>query len=65
MHTIDELNHYSYKIDKQTGDILPVIEDRFNHCLDALRYSLDGLIKGHGMMNISSKAVARAGIRRR
>ena len=21
-HTIDELNHYSYKIDKQTGDIL-------------------------------------------
>lgn len=64
-HTIDELNHYSYKIDKQTGDILPVIEDRFNHCLDALRYSLDGLIKGHGMMNISSRAVARAGIRRR
>ena len=45
-HTIDELNHYSYKIDKQTGDILPVIVDSWNHCLDALRYSLDGLIKG-------------------
>ena len=24
-HTIDEFNHYSYKIDKQTGDILPLI----------------------------------------
>ena len=45
-HTIDEFNHYSYKIDKQTGDILPVIVDSWNHCLDALRYSLDGLIKG-------------------
>ena len=45
-HTIDELNHYSYKIDKQTGDILPVIVDSWNHCLDALRYSMDGLIEG-------------------
>ena len=45
-HTIDELNHYSYKIDKQTGDILPVIVDSWNHCLDALRYSMDGLING-------------------
>lgn len=45
-HTIDELNHYSYKIDKQTGDILPVIVDSWNHCLDALRYSMDRLING-------------------
>ena len=28
-HTIDEFNHYSYKVDKQTGDILPVIVDAF------------------------------------
>jgi phage terminase large subunit len=64
-HIIDEFNHYSYKVDKQTGDILPIIVDAWNHGIDALRYSLTGLIKGHGMMNISSKAVARAGIRRR
>ena len=45
-HTIDEFNHYSYKVDKQTGDILPQIVDSWNHCIDALRYSCDGLIKG-------------------
>jgi phage terminase large subunit len=45
-HTIDEFNHYSYKVDKQTGDILPQIVDANNHLCDSLRYSLDGLIKG-------------------
>lgn len=64
-HTIDEFNHYSYKVDKQTGDILPQIVDANNHLCDSLRYALDGLIKGHGMMHINSKAVARAGVRRR
>ena len=58
-HTIDEFNHYSYKIDKQTGDILPVIVDSFNHCIDALRYALDGLIKGRGHMQISTEALRR------
>ena len=56
-HTIDELAHYSYKIDKQTGDVLPVIVDAWNHCLDSLRYSLDGLIKGKGQMKISQEAL--------
>ena len=32
-HIIDEFNRYSYKVDKQTGDILPVIVDAYNHCL--------------------------------
>jgi phage terminase large subunit len=56
-HIIDEFNHYSYKIDKQTGDVLPVIVDSFNHGIDALRYSLDGLIKGRGQMKISNEAL--------
>jgi len=56
-HTIDEFNHYSYKIDKQTGDILPVIVDAWNHCIDALRYSLDGMIKGRGQMKINPAAL--------
>jgi phage terminase large subunit len=56
-HTIDEFNHYSYKVDKQTGDILPLIVDAWNHCIDALRYSLDGLIKGRGQMKISNEAL--------
>lgn len=67
-HVIDEFNHYSYKVDKLTGDILPQIVDAWNHCIDSIRYGADGLIKGRGSMNINSKAVARAkarGLRRR
>jgi len=64
VHTIDEFNRYSYKVDKQTGDILPDIVDAFNHCIDSLRYSLDGLIKGHGSMKINPKVIAQMGYRR-
>ena len=63
-HVIDELNHYSYKVDKQTNDILPVIVDSWNHCLDSLRYALDGLIKGHGTMKINQKVLQMSGVRR-
>ena len=56
-HMIDELSHYSYKVDKQTGDVLPVIVDSFNHLCDALRYSLDGMIRGRGGMTINPAAL--------
>ena len=56
-HTIDEFAHYSYKVDKQTGEVLPLIVDAWNHCIDALRYSLDGLIKGRGQMVINPAAL--------
>lgn len=56
-HTIDEFNHYSYKVDKQTGDVLPDIVDANNHCIDAVRYAMDGLIKGRGYMRIDNKAL--------
>ena len=63
-HTIDEFNHYSYKVDKQTGDVLPQIVDAWNHIIDSIRYGADGLIKGHGGMNISKQAIRRAKLRR-
>ncbi len=44
-HTFWEFNHYQYKTDKQTNDILPDVVDANNHCIDAIRYALDGLIK--------------------
>lgn len=40
-HTIDELENYAYKKDKQTGQYLNQPIDNFNHLLDALRYSLE------------------------
>ncbi len=42
-HTIDELTLYSYKQDPLTGKILPRLEDRENHVIDALRYACEGV----------------------
>ena len=47
-HMADEARLYKYKIDKRTGEILPVIEDANNHLWDALRYALDGYITRTG-----------------
>lgn len=44
-HLIDELTLYSYKIDKLTSEVLPILEDKDNHVIDALRYALEGMRK--------------------
>lgn len=44
-HTADEARHYSYKVDKQTGDVLPEIVDAHNHAMDAIRYGAQPLIR--------------------
>jgi phage terminase large subunit len=43
VHTIDELTLYSYKRDPLTDRILPVLEDKKNHVIDALRYACEGV----------------------
>lgn len=42
VHLIDELLMYSFKIDKNTQKVLPVLEDKKNHIIDALRYASEG-----------------------
>jgi phage terminase large subunit len=42
-NTVREFQRYAYKIDPRTGEILPVIEDKHNHAIDALRYAVEGL----------------------
>ncbi len=42
-HTIDELSLYSYKQDPLTAKILPILEDKKNHVIDALRYACEGI----------------------
>ncbi|MER1722692.1 phage terminase large subunit [Proteus mirabilis] len=42
--TAKEARLYSYKTDRITGEVLPIIEDKNNHCWDAVRYGLDGYI---------------------
>ena len=41
-HTADELTLYSYKTDAMTGKVLPLLEDKNNHVIDALRYACEG-----------------------
>ena len=41
-HTIDELTMYSYKRDPLTGAVVPLLEDKNNHVIDALRYACEG-----------------------
>lgn len=41
-HVIDELTMYSYKIDPLTSLVLPVLNDKDNHTIDALRYACEG-----------------------
>ncbi|MDZ7824702.1 MAG: PBSX family phage terminase large subunit [Ahrensia sp.] len=40
-NTIKEFMTYAYKTDKQSGEILPIIEDANNHAIDALRYAIE------------------------
>lgn len=41
-HVIDELTNYRYKTDELTGQVLPILEDKNNHCIDSLRYACEG-----------------------
>lgn len=42
-HTIDELTLYSYKTDPlDESKVLPVLADKDNHVMDALRYAMEG-----------------------
>lgn len=42
--TLNELNTYSWKVDRLSGDILDVPVDANNHYLDALRYALEPIM---------------------
>ena len=55
-----EARLYQYKIDKRTGDVLTDIIDKHNHYWDAVRYALDGMIKGRGPMKISKSLLSKS-----
>lgn len=46
----EEARLYSYKVDRVTGDVLPIIVDANNHGWDAIRYGLDGYIQRRGAL---------------
>lgn len=41
VHTADEFATYQWKVDPKTGEILPVLDDKKNHVIDAARYALE------------------------
>lgn len=50
--TLKEFRLYSYKTDRLSGDILPILLDSNNHYIDAIRYALRPLI-GSGKTDYS------------
>jgi phage terminase large subunit len=55
-HTAEEARLYSYKTDRITGDVLPIVVDAHNHLIDGLRYALNPLICAR------PKGIKRSGI---
>lgn len=47
-----EFGLYSYKVDRLTGDVMPVVVDANNHYIDAIRYALEPMIKRRGAAKV-------------
>lgn len=47
-----EARLYSYKLDRVTKEVLPIIVDKHNHSWDGLRYSLDDFIRNRNVLEI-------------
>lgn len=54
-HLIDELTLYSYRTDPMTGEVIPVLEDKDNHVIDALRYACEGARRAINARSIAPK----------
>lgn len=40
-HTREEFTDYSYKVHPLTGEVMPILEDKKNHVIDAVRYAVE------------------------
>ena len=54
VHTIDELMLYSYKTDPATNQVLPILEDKKNHVIDALRYACEGVRRANSTAAVTN-----------
>lgn len=52
-HTALEALLWSFKVDKLSGDVLPELVDKHNHCWDAARYGLEPMIKRRSAAKIT------------
>ena len=56
-HVITELQNYAWKKDRQSGEYINEPIDEFNHCIDALRYSLQCLDKYKKLTSFSKSTL--------
>lgn len=56
-HVITELQNYAWKKDRATGEYINEPIDEFNHCIDALRYSLQCVDKYKKLTSFSKAAL--------
>jgi phage terminase large subunit len=63
-HTVEEFRLYSYKVDRLTGDVLPDIIDKANHCIDSIRYGIAPLIRPGGASAFLSFMMAESAKRK-
>jgi phage terminase large subunit len=61
VHLIDELVSYSYKTDPLTGQVLPVLADTNNHCIDALRYACEAVRRAEKTNVVARTVMVPAG----
>lgn len=54
---IEELDNYTWKKDKKTGDYINTPVDTFNHTIDAIRYGLNKYIKGTKTAKVRVKPI--------
>ena len=54
---IEELENYTWKKDKKTGEYINEPVDTFNHTIDAIRYGLNSYIKGTKTPKVYNKPI--------
>ena len=57
----EELRKYSYKVDRLSGQVLPVLLDAWNHYIDALRYALSPVMRARSTVGVMMPARLRRG----
>lgn len=56
-HMAEELANYTWKKDKVSGEYKNVPEDKYNHLIDALRYSMSPYLDGLKSARVMSKSI--------
>jgi len=65
-HAAQEFRLYSYKVDRLSGDVLPDVDGKNDHLIDALRYALQPMIRNPntGFLVYMAQEVARMNARK-